>query len=123
MKAKKKGFISCASTGIASILLAGGTTAHKAFSINNDVDSSSLPRINYNSDYGKQLREASIIVIDEVSMLHKDVLNYIDKTLQDLQPKDEIKTDFGGKVVVIGGDWKQLLPVIEGLVCVLVFYI
>jgi ATP-dependent DNA helicase PIF1 len=114
MRDRKEGVIACASTGIAAILLAGGMTAHKAFSISNDVDSTSVPRINYNSAYATQLRNAKLIIIDEESMLHKDVLNYIDKTLQDLQPRDGEKKPFGGKVVVIGGDWKQLLPVIEG---------
>jgi ATP-dependent DNA helicase PIF1 len=109
----KETAIPCASTGIASILLAGGSTAHKAFSISNDVDFDTPSRISYESEYGKKLREAKLIIIDEVTMLHKDVLNYINRTLQDVSgAKGQL---FGGKVVIIGGDWKQLLPVIEGL--------
>jgi hypothetical protein len=115
MRHKKKGVIACASTGIAALLLPGGMTAHKSFNILNDVNSASAPRIDYQSSYGKKLRDVNLIVIDEVSMLHRDVLNYIDRTLQDLQPTDEPKAPFGGKTVVIGGDWKQLLPVIEGI--------
>jgi hypothetical protein len=114
MRDQKKGVIACASTGIAALLLPGGLTAHKSFNIMNDVHSASAPRIDYQSSYGKRLRDVKLIVIDEVSMLHRDVLNFIDRTLQDLQPNNEEMLPFGGKTVVIGGDWKQLLPVIEG---------
>jgi len=114
MRQEKKRVFACASTGIAALLLSQGATAHRTFGIPNDVDSTTTPLIKYESEYGKKLRESELIVIDEVSMIHQDVLNFIDKTLQDLQPKDEEKLAFGGKIVVLGGDWKQLLPVIEG---------
>ena len=122
MRHQKMGVITCASTGIAALLLSSGTTAHRALSVPNDVDSSTAPRIKYESAFGKKLREAKLLIIDEVSMVNKDVLEYIDRTLNDLQPKDQpkIEGNFGGKVVVLGGDWKQLLPVIEGffyLIC------
>ena len=48
-------------------------------------------------------------------MLHKDVLKYISEMLCDLSISANNKIlPFGGKVVIIGGDWKQLLPVVPG---------
>ena len=73
------------------------------------------PRYAWEKDDEKRIRNAEVLIIDEVSMLHRDVLDFIDRTLQDLQPRDEEKLPFGGKVVLLGGDWKQLLPVVQGI--------
>jgi ATP-dependent DNA helicase PIF1 len=43
-------------------------------------------------------------------MLSSKVLRYVDRTLQDVCGTVE---PFGGKVVVLGGDWRQLAPVVE----------
>ena len=43
-------------------------------------------------------------------MLNKTVLRYVDRQLRDLC--DGTKP-FGGKVVILGGDWRQLVPVVE----------
>ena len=46
-------------------------------------------------------------------MLHRDVLAYVDKLLRDVAPRDgSEKKPFGGKCVILGGDWKQLCPVV-----------
>uniref|UniRef100_A0A914GRB9 ATP-dependent DNA helicase n=1 Tax=Globodera rostochiensis TaxID=31243 RepID=A0A914GRB9_GLORO len=61
------------------------------------------------------LRRAHGLLIDEISMQHKDVIEYVDKVLRAVAPTSLLKrTPFGGKVVVLGGDWKQLAPVIPG---------
>ena len=44
-------------------------------------------------------------------MLHKHHFNYIDKTLRFVC---DSQRPFGGKCVVIGGDWRQLCPVVVG---------
>jgi len=47
-------------------------------------------------------------------MLHRDVLNYIDKLLRDIAPdSNSAKLPFGGKCIILGGDWKQALPVVK----------
>lgn len=43
-------------------------------------------------------------------MLSRKVLNYIDRVLKDICKNDE---PFGGKVFILGGDWKQLTPIVE----------
>ena len=115
LKQDNMGIVACASTGIAALLLLNGKTAHRTFRIPENVNRTTPPKFSYEKDDSKKLREAKVIIIDEVSMLHRDVLHFIDRTLQDLQPRDERKQPFGGKIVVIGGDFKQLLPVVEGI--------
>ncbi len=50
-----------------------------------------------------------MIVWDEAPMKHKFAFEALDSTLQDLT---KIKTPFGGKSLVCGGDFRQILPVI-----------
>lgn len=114
LKHDKQGAVVCASTGIAALLLINGMTAHRAFRIPDNLDRNTPPKFSYEKDDSAKLREAKVIIIDEISMLHKNVFDFINRTLQDLQPRNEKKQPFGGKVVVIGGDFKQLLPVVEG---------
>jgi ATP-dependent DNA helicase PIF1 len=43
-------------------------------------------------------------------MLSKKVLHYVDRLMRDVCSDDR---PFGGKVVVLGGDWKQMTPIVE----------
>ncbi|GBM13182.1 hypothetical protein AVEN_64383-1 [Araneus ventricosus] len=62
-----------------------------------------------------KLRQAMLIIIDEITMLTKDGLRCIDSLLRDLMNNDK---PFGGKVIIIGGDFRQTLPVVpRGLPC------
>ena len=115
IKQDQKGGVVCASTGIAALLLINGMTAHRAFRIPENVYRNTPPKFSYEKADSKKLRDAKVVIIDEISMMHRDVFNFIDRTLQDLQPRDQKKEPFGGKIVVIGGDFKQLLPVVEGI--------
>ena len=115
LRHEKRNVIACASTGIAALLLIGGSTAHRAFRIPEDVNRDMPPRFAWERDDATRVRNADVLIIDEISMLHRDVLDFINRTLQDLQPPDEPKLPFGGKVVILGGDWKQLLPVVPGI--------
>ena len=42
-------------------------------------------------------------------MTSKGLFAYADRVLQDLTGNN---VPFGGKVVVLGGDWRQILPVV-----------
>ena len=43
-------------------------------------------------------------------MLNKKVLHYVDRLLRDICGNNK---NFGGKTLILGGDWKQLPPVVE----------
>lgn len=96
-------------------LLFGGKTVHFAFYVPNNVDSKTQPRLARDYNCAAILRASELIIIDEISTLHKDVFNYVNRTLQYLYDGTSNATvPFAGKVVVIGGDWKQTLPVVKG---------
>ena len=103
-----------ASTGVAATLLLTGRTAHSAFRIPIGCDSEDAPRIAGHEALATRLRRAKAIIIDEVTMINKDVLNYIDRTLRSLYTGAEKDLPFAGKVVCISGDWKQRLPIVKG---------
>uniref|UniRef100_A0A1I8AIP3 ATP-dependent DNA helicase n=1 Tax=Steinernema glaseri TaxID=37863 RepID=A0A1I8AIP3_9BILA len=107
--------VTAASTGIAALLLEGGRTAHSTFRIANDVTDSDQSRVDWNSKLADMLRRSSLIIIDEVSMLHRTVFDYINRVLKSIAPRDgtDRDEDFGGKIILISGDFKQLAPVVE----------
>lgn len=50
-------------------------------------------------------------------MTHRGAFEALDRTFRDIQSQhcpDTANVPFGGKVVVLGGDLRQILPVIEG---------
>ena len=57
------------------------------------------------------LRSASVLIMDEVSMLNKGHLRVIDVLLRVIC--DNVRP-FGGKVMLFGGDFGQLQPVVTG---------
>ena len=106
-----------ASTGTAAILLPGGSTAHSIFRLGYKVTIDQPPNFTLESFFAKRIREASLIIVDEITMLHNVVTTLIDRICRELAPKNYKEIPFGGKVVVFSGDFKQSLPVVphEGL--------
>jgi ATP-dependent DNA helicase PIF1 len=56
------------------------------------------------------LRETALIVWDEAPMTNRWAFEALDRTLRDIRKNDE---NFGGVVVVCGGDFRQILPVVK----------
>jgi len=102
--------IAVASSGIAALLLTGGRTAHSTFKLPINPVRGAACNISAQSHRAQLLRDASIIVWDEVSMAHKLHLESLDLTLRDLTGVD---APFGGKVILLAGDFRQTLPVIK----------
>jgi hypothetical protein len=56
----------------------------------------------------KLVRKADLIIWDEALMMHRRTFEIVDRTLRDLMQLDDahvIKKIFGGKIVVLGGDF------------------
>ncbi len=54
------------------------------------------------------VRKADLIIWDEASMMHRRTFEAVDRTLRDLMQLDDTevtKKIFGGKTVVLGGDF------------------
>ena len=95
-----------ASSGIASLLLEGGRTAHSTFKIPIPVTETSIAGIKRNSQMHQVLENTKIIIWDEVPMQHKDAIASVDQLLRDLLHQRE--KAFAGITVLFGGD----LPVV-----------
>ncbi len=96
-----------APTGIAA-LNAGGQTIHKFFGIPPRIVN--LDDIKPRHRLGSILRRIDLIVIDEVSMVRADLLDVVDTTLRVHLDPDR---PFGGKTILLAGDFLQLPPVVE----------
>ncbi|CAN7004985.1 unnamed protein product, partial [Brassica rapa subsp. trilocularis] len=105
--------LNTASSGIASLLLQGGRTAHSRFSIPINPDEFTTCALPHGSDKANLIKEASLIIWDEAPMMSKHCFESVDRSLNDLMGKHD-KLPFGGKVIVFGGDFRQVLPVITG---------
>ena len=101
-----------ASTGTAAILLPGGTTVHSVFRLGYNVSVDQPPTMPMESFFAKRIREASLIIVDEITMLHNTIITLIDRICRQLAPEECKNIPFGGKVVVFSGDFKQSLPVV-----------
>ena len=113
LRANKKIVIMVASSGIASLLLPGGRTAHSKFKIPVPIFEDSTCNIHQGSQLAELLNEASLIIWDEAPMTHKLCFEALDKSLRDIiKGKSSSDHIIGGKVIVLGGDFRQILPVI-----------
>ncbi|XP_057445063.1 uncharacterized protein LOC130737334 [Lotus japonicus] len=102
-------------SGIASLLLPGGRTAHSKFCIPLDATKTSTCNIKQGSLRAKLLLETSLIIWDEAPMLKKYCFEALDVTLRDLmrsKNEDNAHKPFRGKVIILGSDFRQILPVI-----------
>ena len=104
-----KNVLASAMTGIASTLLPGGQTTHKTFCLPIPCHENSTCRISPSSDYAEKLRSTLFLIIDEASMLDRYQFEAIDRMLRDITSNN---VPFGGKILVLGGDFRQTLPVI-----------
>jgi hypothetical protein len=116
LQAAGKKVLCSAFTGVASGLLPGGLTCHRVFGLpvedagTQDDVSSHVSSISTQSYAAELLRCADVIIIDEVSMLHRQYLDVINSVLQDVMASHE---SFGGKRIVMAGDFQQLPPVVK----------
>ncbi|XP_031090994.1 ATP-dependent DNA helicase PIF1-like [Ipomoea triloba] len=57
-----------------------------------------------------------LIIWDEAPMMHKHCFEALDRTMRDLlrcKNPNSLDTTFGGKTVVFGGDFRQILPIAQ----------
>ena len=108
VRAQGKIALAVASSGIAAILLEKGRTFHARFSANRSPAEDQMLKIQAQSTQAQLLRRASVILWDEAAMGNKHHLDALDRTLRDFMQIDE---PFGGKIVILGGDFRQTLPI------------
>lgn len=116
----KKKSVVLAPTGIAAVNV-GGQTMHSFFKLPfkpllpDDPDFATKvlrKRMKYSSTFVKLLRNLELIVIDEVSMVRADIIDFMDKVLRVYT--GNMRLPFGGKQMLFVGDVFQLEPVVKG---------
>ncbi|XP_022040344.1 uncharacterized protein LOC110942890 [Helianthus annuus] len=115
IRSKGQIVLNVASSGIASLLLDGGRTAHSRFNIPLNLTEDSVCNIKPESDVSKLLHETKLIIWDEAPLVHKHAFEALDRTMNDvfnIDPSLNSDIRFGGKVIVFGGDFRQILPVV-----------
>lgn len=114
----KKKFVVLAPTGIAAIN-AGGSTLHSFFHLPFyplvPDDSRFQGRrirdfLKYNKEQIKLIKQIDLIIIDEISMVRADVIDFIDRILRTYSGCGRLP--FGGKQLLLVGDVFQLEPVV-----------
>lgn len=104
--ATKKRVVVAAPTGVAA-LNCKGVTIHKLFGMPARLlDSTEIQQIG--SRQRKVVKDADIIIIDEISMCRADMLDAIDEILR---AACHTNRAFGGKQIILIGDQFQLSPV------------
>ena len=115
----KKKHVVLAPTGIAAINV-GGSTLHSFFKLPfhpllpNDTRFSERnirETLKYTGEKRKIIREVELIIIDEISMVRADIIDFIDKVLR-IYTRNRYEA-FGGKQMLFVGDIFQLEPVIK----------
>ena len=115
----KKKLVVLALTGIAAVNV-GGQTMHSFFKIPfkpllpDDPDISNITRLRkmlrYTKEKVKLIRELELIIIDEISMVRADVIDFVDRILRVYS--GNMREPFGGKQLLLVGDIFQLEPVV-----------
>jgi hypothetical protein len=98
-----------ASTGIASNLLPGGRTYFSLFKLPVPLLDNSTSSMRMTSQEASSLRESKLLLWDESTMAPSVALTAVDKLLQEVMTSTK---PFGNKVLLLGGDFRQTLPVV-----------
>jgi len=111
LKSHKVSVAVTASTGIAATHL-NGSTIHSwsGIGIKNSINSIDLSKIARNSHKRDKIKNAKVLIIDEISMLHSYRLDMINKVCKYI--KGNLRP-FGGLQVILCGDFFQLPPIHE----------
>ena len=100
-----------ATTGIAANLLMLGRTFHSRLKAPLSPTEESVFNIRGQSALAELIRMAKLLMVDEATMLDRYQLEALDRTLRDVM---EDESPFGGKTIVLSGDFRQCLPVVPG---------
>ena len=108
-------YVTCASTGIAARLI-GGLTVHSTFRIYDDGNGLTRCGLDVSRPVGRALSLCDLIIIDEVTMIPKAVLDAVDSGLRRVAAQINspgCELPFGGKHVLLFGDLAQVPAVVR----------
>ncbi|GKD27103.1 DNA helicase [Tanacetum coccineum] len=104
--------LAVASSGIASLLPPSGRTTYSRFKLPIELTEESLCKVTKNSHLGKLLFDTDLIIWDEAPMNDRRCFEALDRSLGDILTMP-VRL-FGGKYILLGGDFCRALPVKKG---------
>lgn len=112
LKSHKINFAVTASTGIAGTHI-GGSTIHSwsGIGIKDNLNDYELDALTEKQSLHKRWNNVSVLIIDEISMLHCSFVDTLDAVAKSMRRND---LPFGGLQVVFCGDFFQLPPIVRG---------
>ncbi len=106
LRLQSKSCICVAASALAATVLPAGQTAHAAFNI--PVPCLDNTFLIWNDSTKRRIKRASVIFWDEISMVAVHIVEAVNRSLQQLMKNEFF---FGGKVLCVLGDFRQLAPV------------
>jgi len=113
LRSEGKIVLAVALCAIAALLILGGRTAHSRFKIPINITDEFICEIKQGTHLAEQLKKTSVIIWDEAPMANKKCFEVLGKSLRDIFRFTNLNINekpFGGMTVVLGGDFKQILP-------------
>ncbi|KAL0360917.1 UNVERIFIED_CONTAM: hypothetical protein Sradi_3776200 [Sesamum radiatum] len=101
--------VATATSGIAAIQLPGDRTAHSKLKIPIKLDSSFRCNFSKQFEVCQLIDRAAAIIWDEAPMANRKAIETVDRTLREIFGID---LPFGGKIMILGGNFRQVVPVV-----------
>ncbi|PWZ25377.1 ATP-dependent DNA helicase PIF1 [Zea mays] len=111
LRSQNKIVVATTTSGVAASIMPGGRTAHSRFKIPLTIDDGVVCSFTKQSGTAELLRKASLIIWDEASMTKRQAVEALDNSMRDIMGRPGLP--FGGKTIVFGGDFRQVLPVVR----------
>lgn len=108
-------FVTFASTGIAASLISG-RTLHSVFGLYTDSNDQTLCSLDLGTPRGNAISPCRIIIVDEITMISRGVLDALDTALRRLAQQaapTQCDLPFGSKSVILLGDLAQVPAVVR----------
>jgi hypothetical protein len=108
-RSERRIVLDVASSGVASLLLPNGRTAHSCFRIPLDVNDKTRCNISRGSIMAALLEKTSFILWDEAPVTNRYCFEGLDHSLMDvLSANDSARSSlpFGGNIVILGSDFR-----------------
>ncbi|XP_023739168.1 uncharacterized protein LOC111887234 [Lactuca sativa] len=102
--------LATASSGVVANNMPGGRTAHSRFKLPINLKNNSVCKISRQSGITQLLWTAKVIIWDKASMAKRHALEAVVRTMKDITG---VMLPFGGKIMVLGGDFKQVLLIVR----------
>ncbi|KAM3287315.1 hypothetical protein P3S67_020745 [Capsicum chacoense] len=107
--------LAVASSGIAYLFLSGGQKTHSRFAIPLNPTKDATCNIKQGSPLENLIVKTNLIIWDEAPLMHRYYFKALDHTLRDILRfinTSSLDKSFERKTIVLGGDFRQILPVI-----------